>query len=121
MRRGDGEAVRAAFAPEGRLQTARARGDSTSVTTTPVEAFASAVGGERDAVWDERVWDVVIQVDGPLATAWTPYAFYRGTELSHCGVNAFQFVRRGGTWKVLQITDTRYPKDTCDIPEEVRK
>jgi hypothetical protein len=121
MRRGDGEAVRAAFAPEGRLQTARAEGDSTSVTTTPVEAFASAVGGERDAVWDERVWDVVIQVDGPLATAWTPYAFYRGTELSHCGVNAFQFVHRAGTWKILQITDTRHPKATCDIPEEVRK
>lgn len=65
-----------------------------------------------------RIWDVEIQVDGPLATAWVPYVFYVGDQLSHCGVNAFQFAELESGWKIIQVTDTR--RRACDVPEEVQ-
>lgn len=123
MRAADSAAVRRVFAPDARLQTVVAP-DTTedrpaSVRTTPVARFATAVGQPRAQVWDERIWDVVVQVDGPLATAWTPYAFYLGTELHHCGVNAIQLVRLTDGWRIQQLTDTRHPKASCRIPARV--
>ena len=41
---------------------------------------------------DERILSRKITVDAPLATAWTPYTFYRAGQFSHCGTNAFQLV-----------------------------
>lgn len=119
MRAGDDSAVRSVFADGARLQTALGPGDTTSVRTTPVGRFADAVGQPRDEVWDERTWNVEVRVDGPLATAWVPYAFYLGDELSHCGVNAVQLVQQADGWKILQLTDTR--RETCNVPEEVQK
>ncbi len=119
MRAGDSTAVRAVFTDGARLQTALGPSDTTAVRTTPIDAFVEAVGQPHEKVWDERVWDVEIRVDGPLASAWVPYVFYHGDERSHCGVNAMQLVRRSDGWKILQLTDTRRRK--CDVPAEVRK
>lgn len=121
MRAGDSTAVRAVFAPGARIQSVQAEGDSTALDTRTDDDFVATVGTPRDATWDERIWDVQIQVDGPMATARTPYAFYLGDALSHCGVNAFHLVRRGTTWRILQITYTRVPSDDCEIPDDVRK
>ncbi|MCS3859218.1 hypothetical protein [Salinibacter ruber] len=60
-----------------------------------------------------------VRVDGPLASAWVPYVFYRGDERSHCGVNAVQLVRGPDGWRILQLTDTR--RQACDVPPEVQK
>jgi len=58
-------------------------------------------------VWDEQTFDVEIRVDGPMASAWVPYVFYRGDTLSHCGVNAIEFARTKGQWTIVQRVDTR--------------
>ncbi|PQJ34105.1 hypothetical protein BSZ35_05355 [Salinibacter sp. 10B] len=118
MRAGDSAAVRGVFHPNARLHTALGA-DTSSVQATQVEAFASAVGRPHEEVWDERVWDVEIRIDGPLASAWVPYVFYLGEERSHCGVNALQLVRHRGGWRILQLTDTRRQK--CAVPAEVQK
>lgn len=119
MRAGDSAAVRAVFHEDARLVTALGPSDTSAVRTTAVDTFVEAVGQSRDAVWDERIWDVTIQVDGPLASAWVPYVFYVGTERSHCGVNAVQLVRQDTGWKILHLTDTR--RQTCDVPPGVQK
>jgi len=119
MRAGDSSAVRAVFHENARLHTALGPSDSTAVRTTAIDAFVEAVGQPHEKVWDERVWDVEIRIDGSLASAWVPYAFYLGDELSHCGVNAVQLVQRSDGWKILQLTDTRRPE--CDVPAEVQK
>ena len=119
MRAGDSAAVRQVFHPNARLHTAVGSGDTSSVQSTSVDAFVEAVGRPHERVWDERIWDVEIRVDGPLASAWVPYVFYLGDERSHCGVNAVQFVRHSGRWVILQLTDTR--RSTCDVPAEVQK
>lgn len=119
MRAGDSTAVRATFAPSMRLMTVMRRGGEVVVTETPADRFVEAVGAPHEAVWDERIWDVEVRVDGPLAAAWAPYAFYLGERLSHCGTNAFQLAKLNGEWKILQITDTR--RTDCRVPERVRR
>ena len=103
MRQGDSVLVRQAFDSSAQLHTIGENG----LHTTPLKQFLIAVGTPHDEVWDERVTEYEVRVDGPLATVWTPYRFYRGETFSHCGVNAFQLVRSKDEWKILQITDTR--------------
>lgn len=58
-------------------------------------------------VLTERMWDPQVQVDGDLATLWAPYDFRVGDRFSHCGYDAFQFVRERGEWKMITVTFTR--------------
>jgi hypothetical protein len=119
MRAGDSTAVRGVFTSAARMQSVQQEEDSLVLREGSVDRFVEAVGRPRDAVWDERIWDPVVHVDGPMATAWTPYAFYLGDALSHCGVNVFHLIRRGGEWSVFYLVDTR--RQDCEIPAEVRK
>ncbi len=119
MRASERAAVREVFHSDARLHTALGPSDSTAVQVTSVDEFVAAVGQSQDKVWDERIWDVEIQIDEPLASAWVPYAFYLGDELSHCGVNAVQLVQGEDGWSILQLTDTR--RQDCDVPDDVRK
>ena len=115
MRAGDGAAAAALFHPEARLQSVSELNGSFTLRTDPPEGFVQAIGAPRDQVWDERIWDLEVNVDGGLATAWMRYAFYLDDAFSHCGVNAFQFVRGQNGWLVTQITDTRRT-DACREP-----
>lgn len=114
MRAGDSAMVRATFHPS--LTTASVfinRDGEPQLRPGDPEKWINAVGTPHDKAWDERIWAPVVQIDGLLATAWTPYAFYLGDELSHCGVNAFQLYRGPEGWKVIRITDTRR-REGCD-------
>lgn len=119
MRAGDSAAVRDLFAAGARIRSVQAQGARTVVDTETPEAFAQAVGQPHEAVWDERVWNVDIYTDGPMAAAWMPYVFYLGTHRSHCGVNSFHLVRRESEWRIQHITFTR--REECAVPSEVKK
>lgn len=82
-----------------------------------LEGFVQAVGAPHEEVWDERIWDAEVEVDGPLATAWIQYAFYVGETFSHCGVDAFQLFKGEDGWKIFHIADTRR-QEGCETPEE---
>ncbi|GAB4250425.1 MAG: hypothetical protein Kow0027_13830 [Saprospiraceae bacterium] len=113
MRAGDSAAVSSVFHPEARLQSAFISRDGTPVLAAQeISKFVEAVGTPHDEVWDEKIWTYDIRIDKNLATAWTDYTFYRGEEMSHCGVNAFQLFRDSEGWKIIQITDTRR-RDGC--------
>lgn len=107
MRDGDGERVAALFHPDARLMSVVTTATGTALTSTPVGEFARAVGSPREVVWDERISDLAIDVDGGLASTWMNYAFYLGDQFSHCGVNAIQWAKTGSEWQIIQITDTR--------------
>lgn len=108
MRAADTTAIRAAFHPQGRLATATPEG----VQVGALGPFLEAVAGAPAGALDERLGPYTVEVDGPLAVAVTPYAFYAGGQFSHCGVNAFTFVRTDGAWQIWSITDTRR-RDAC--------
>lgn len=40
--------------------------------------------------FEERILTYNIQIDGPMANAWTSYEFWLNDTFSHCGVNSFQ-------------------------------
>lgn len=107
MRAGDSTAVRSVFHPEARLLTTVERGGVPVLQSGSVDQFVAAVGGRRDAVWDERISEPEIRVEGNLATAWMEYDFYLGDRVSHCGVNALQLFRAVDGWRIVQIMDTR--------------
>jgi hypothetical protein len=119
MRAGDSTAVRAVFDDGARMQSISQEEGTPSIRTGSVDRFVEAVGRPHEDVWDERIWDPVVQIDGPMAMAWTPYAFYLGDTLSHCGVNTFHLIRRGDDWKVFYLVDTR--RQNCEIPPDVQK
>ena len=118
MRAADGEAVKSLFAEKARLMSTGERDGKPTIGETPVDGFAGSVAKAAPGAWDERIWNVMIHVNGNLATAWTPYAFYFDGKLSHCGVNAFQLAKTESGWKILQLTDTRQ-RENCEIPESV--
>lgn len=81
------------------------------VSTADLGRFLAAVGTPRSEIWDERIWDTEVRVDGSLAVVWTKYTFYRGGRFSHCGVDVFELVRRPDGWKIIQVADTRRTRD----------
>jgi hypothetical protein len=116
MRAGDSTAFRAVLHPSATAASVSVReGEPTLGREASLEGFVQAVGTPHDQVWDERIWDAEVRVDGLLATVWTPYAFYLGDELSHCGVDAFQLFKGEDGWKVFHIADTRR-REGCEVP-----
>jgi hypothetical protein len=113
MRAGDSAMVRSVFDVHARLVSAGIRDGQPYARVTTAEEFIAAVGRPHDAVWDERIWDTEVRVDGNLASVWTKYAFYLGERFSHCGVDAFHLVRGAEGWKIVDLADTRR-QEGCD-------
>jgi len=63
----------------------------------------------------ERMWDAEVRVAGDLATIWTPYDFYVGSEFSHCGVDVATLMRRDGNWKIINLDWTRDVPPNCAL------
>lgn len=108
MRQGDSAMLRSTFHPEARLGTAVVRNGTPALMLEKVDAFAQALGGKpADQVWDERIYNPVVHVDGPLASVWVEYDFYANDQFSHCGVDAFLLARTPEGWKIFSLADTR--------------
>lgn len=121
MRAGDSTLVSSVVAPGIDLVTTFTRDDVPGQRRSPMTAFIEAVGTPHEQVWDERIWNLRVDVRDNLAAAWMDYAFYLDDTFSHCGVNAMQLARRaGGNWEIIALADTRRPPDQCELPEEIR-
>lgn len=108
MRSGDSSVVRSVFIPQSTLTSVSTNAkDSVMTHVSKTDDFVAAVGKPHTEKWDERIYDVKISVDGPMAIVWAPYKFYRGETFSHCGVNVFTMIKTKGGWKINTITDTR--------------
>ncbi|MBE1301407.1 MAG: hypothetical protein GJ680_16085 [Alteromonadaceae bacterium] len=115
MRESDGDKVRNAFFPEAVFHRAHAK----FKTGGSPEQFAQAVAKATDQIWDEKIWDVEIQVNDKLASVWTQFAFYLDDKLSHCGVNSFQLYQFEDGWKIIYLVDT-FQKAPCNVPEDAK-
>lgn len=109
MRAGDSSMVRSVFAPNVRMITVAPRqGVMTASVTNGADNFAKAVGTPHAEVWDERIANEKVEIDGALASVWVDYAFFRGTTFSHCGVDHFLLTKdSAGKWTILELADTR--------------
>ncbi|MHA7131604.1 nuclear transport factor 2 family protein [Algoriphagus namhaensis] len=114
MRSKNIELISGAFDPEALMQTTVVGTDGARVQSNSVQDFLARIGQTpAETQLDERILEYVIQVDGPMAAAWTPYEFYVNDTFSHCGVNSFQLVKKPDGWKIVYIIDTRR-KEGCN-------
>lgn len=111
MKQGDSAMISPLFDAGARLMTTYEQEGQSQLVETPIKAFISAVGSPHEEVWNETIQHPVVQVDQTLASVWAPYRFMLGNSFSHCGVNAFQLVKKMEGWKIIQITDTRRQDD----------
>jgi hypothetical protein len=107
MQTGDTALFRSCFAPSVIFQTIVTKDHQTKVKTEDFEAFLTSLTKYPQGALDERIKFKSIKEDGTLAIAWTPYQFYYQGKFSHQGVNSFQLVKLGDTWKIQYLIDTR--------------
>lgn len=118
MRAGDSSMVNSCFYHEVEMHTSFTNKKGEAVLKTDnFQKFVDAVGTPHDEVWDEKIWDTEIRIDGNLAQVWTKYAFFLDDKFSHCGVDAFLFTKTKDGWKIYHLTDTRQRKG-CELPDK---
>ena len=109
----DPEALRDSMTPEAFLM---AVGFETTQRTTR-DDFAARLADQTRPMF-ERMWDPEVRIDGPLATLWAPYDFYRSVEFSHCGIDVFQLAKTPEGWKVVMVSYTvQRPPDCATHPD----
>jgi hypothetical protein len=104
MRTRDTALVRSVFDSSASLTRVATRGEA-RVEVLPVSGFIEALGRATEP-WNERMFAPEVRIDGSLATVWTEYDFYLGTQFSHCGVDAFQLLKTSAGWKIVALSDT---------------
>ena len=118
MREGDSAKVASVFDPEVQMYTSFTNQQGEKMIRKGFLApFLKAIGTPHDQVWDEKIWNTKVSIDGGIAQVWTNYAFYIGTEFSHCGVDAFHLIHdelKG--WRIVHLMDTR-SKENCDLDQ----
>lgn len=107
MRKVDSAMVRPLFHAKARFISVDLRSERPAHVEESVEGFIKSVGSPRAELWDEQLSNVKTLIDGSLASVWADYKFFRGTTLSHCGVDHFLLVKEGGVWKIIELADTR--------------
>jgi hypothetical protein len=117
MRAGDSTAVRGAFDPIARLVRTTYKDGAPTHRIMAVQDFLTAVGTPHDVVWDERIWDVKVEVRDNLASVWMKFAFFRGDEFSHCGVNSVELANTTEGWQIIHLADTAQRED-CEMPPD---
>ncbi|MEM9928196.1 MAG: nuclear transport factor 2 family protein [Bacteroidota bacterium] len=117
MKAGDTTGLRAYFHPDATLHSVVTKPDGeTVVGAGSIDRWFQGMQKAEAGDWVEDLHYTEVNIDGHLASAWTPYVFNYKGELHHCGVNTFQLVKDGdeGQWRVLHIADTRYNgKENC--------
>ena len=109
---GDGQLAKNVFADNAILHSVYRKKDGEQVVNKgDVTKFIEAIGSPHEEVWDERVTNLTVKIDGDLAQAWMDYSFYIDDKFSHCGVNAMHLVLKDGAWRIFQIVDTRRKSD----------
>ena len=101
----DSAAARAVMMPDGRFFSVREDGSIRS--QTHLEFFDRIASETSDFL--ERMWEPTVLVHGPIAVLWTPYDFHRNGQFSHCGIDAFSFIKTNEGWKIAGTVYTVEP------------
>ncbi|MDE0357267.1 MAG: nuclear transport factor 2 family protein [Gammaproteobacteria bacterium] len=92
----------------------RSAGGERSASTSTLEGMVARLEADGPRM-TERMWDPEVRISGDLATVWTPYDFYVGEDLSHCGADAFILMRDGDDWQITSLSWTRLQPPECEL------
>jgi len=62
----------------------------------------------------ERIWTPTVLVNEQIAILWAPYDYYVEGKFSHCGINAFNFIKENGEWLITN-TSWSVQKSNCEV------
>ena len=116
MAASDSTALRALLHPEAKL-LAILPGGQVRIQEDVAEAWVRDVARSEETL-RERMWDPRVEVQGDIAMLWAPYDFHLGDAFSHCGIDAFQFVRDGTDWRLLVVSFTVQREGCATAPSE---
>lgn len=77
--------------------------------------FAESIG-QNTSEYLERMWDVKVMIDGPIASLWAPYDFFLDGEFHHCGIDAVQLLKVDGAWKIANFSWTTITEGCAPSP-----
>jgi hypothetical protein len=106
--------MRSVMDPSVVMHFSETRDGTTTFGSATVDALADRLVSS-DVALIERMWDPVVVVNGPLATVWTPYDFYAGSEFSHCGVDVATVMDTADGWKIVALSWTRLQPPACEL------
>ena len=112
MRARDANALNALLHDDARVINVRQTGEA--VIRSKGEWVRGIVSSA--ALLDERMFDPEVRIDGQLATLWARYTFKRDGRMSHCGTDAFQFVRVAAEWRLITLAFTTGTTGCESIP-----
>jgi hypothetical protein len=101
----DIEGARTILVPQGRFHRVQIAKDKQTLGSMSNEEFLAQLQASKQT-FRERIWNPEVRVHGPIATLWAPYDFWIDGKFSHCGVDAFEFVKTDEGWKVAGGTYT---------------
>lgn len=103
----DGALIRPHVDTSGKITAVVMNPDGTSRIGGP--SWERFIGGLQPGPQrlEEIMVDPVIAIDGDVAMVWGEYVFRIDGEISHCGVDHFDLVRRDGAWKIVNLTWTQ--------------
>lgn len=114
---GDGATLRRVMHPQVLMHSVERSADGArTVSTSTLDELVARVEGS-DAVLTERMFDPEVRISGDLAMVWTPYDFYVGGQLSHCGADGLLLARDAQTeaWQIVSLSWTRLQPPECEL------
>ena len=112
----DTTAMKAEFETDARMTLLRPDpAGGMRVVALTADGFVKAATNPNGPALDEPLRNLVVLIDGDLASVWGEYQVRVQGKVSHCGYDAFHLVRRGGVWRILNVSDT-FRREGCGAP-----
>ena len=112
----DGQALRDLMSPDVLMHSVERAADGVrSRGTSTLDELVSRVETSEELL-TERMFDPEVRISGDLAMVWTPYDFYVGSDLSHCGADAVLLTREADdSWRIVALSWTRLQPPECEL------
>jgi hypothetical protein len=108
MKTKDGDLLESLFHPDALMTGTGIRDGSHRVSMNSPDGWIQSISSSSpETVIDERFYNPVVQISGPLASVWAEYDLYVNDEFRHCGVDAFHLALTDDGWKIVHLADTR--------------
>lgn len=108
LHKGDSAVVSKTFHKDIKIQTTTTqKGKKILVTEAKTKLLTGIAAKDPKHVYFEKLLAINVQIDGNLASVWTPYEFYFNGTFSHCGANSFQLFNNNGLWQITCLIDMR--------------
>jgi hypothetical protein len=105
MAKADPALMRSALTPSGSMTSFR----HGTLKQSPLRDLAdNAPAGWKPGVFEEKIRNPIIHIDGNVAVVWVPYGFYIDKHPHHCGTDIFNLVKVDGKWLIASAEDNSH-------------